>query len=147
MNLEMKQQQIKWRRARILELSSEGYNISKISQKLQLDRVAVHRDIQFLRWQAQENLRKLIHETISVEYQKFMTDVKRNLDFTGNMTKQMYEDLRKDVDREHKHPAGLILGSAGLDDSGNNIHAADIWESEQDPNNFVSSRLKPAMKA
>jgi hypothetical protein len=33
-----------------------------------------------------------------------------------------------------------------LIDSGNNMHVADIWESEQNLNNFVSSRLKPALE-
>ena len=58
--------------------------------------------------------------------------------FTGNsITKQMCEDARKEVDWEHKHPAGLIFHAAGFDDSGNNMHVADIWESKQDLNNFA----------
>jgi hypothetical protein len=31
----------------------------------------------------------------------------------------MYETLRKEVDWEHNHPAGLMLHSAAFDDSGN----------------------------
>jgi hypothetical protein len=67
--------------------------------------------------------------------------------FTGNgVTKQMYDQLRKEVDWEHKHPTGVILHSAGFDDSGNNLRVADIWESEQDLNSYVNSRLKPVME-
>jgi hypothetical protein len=67
--------------------------------------------------------------------------------FTGNnITKQMYETLRKEVDWEHKHPAGVILHAAGFDNSGNNVRVADIWESEEELNNFVSSRLLPVMQ-
>jgi hypothetical protein len=67
--------------------------------------------------------------------------------FTGNnVTKQMYEALRKEVDWEHNHPAGVILHAAGFDDSGNNVRVADIWESEEHLNNFVSSRLMPVMQ-
>jgi DNA-binding NarL/FixJ family response regulator len=44
----MKQQQIGWRRNKVLELSSEGHSRTEICQKLQLDRVTVHRDIHFL---------------------------------------------------------------------------------------------------
>jgi hypothetical protein len=67
--------------------------------------------------------------------------------FTGNnITKKMYEDARKEVDWEHKYPAGLILHAASFDDSGNNMHVADVWDSEQDLNNFVSSRLKPGLE-
>lgn len=66
--------------------------------------------------------------------------------FTGDgFTKQMYEDLRKEVDWEHKHPKDVILHAAGLDDSGN-IRVVDVWESEQDLNNYVNSRIKPVME-
>jgi hypothetical protein len=60
-------------------------------------------------------------------------------------TKQIYEHLRKEVDWEHKHPQGAIFHAAGFDNSGN-IRVADIWESEQDFNNFVNNRLKPALE-
>ncbi len=63
-----------------------------------------------------------------------------------NVNKQMYETLRKEVDWEHDHPKGLILHSAAFDTSGNNVRVADIWESEEDLNNFVSSRLMPVMQ-
>jgi hypothetical protein len=62
--------------------------------------------------------------------------------FTGQgFTKQMYEDLRKEVDWENNPPAGIILHAAALDKSGN-VQVADIWESEQDFTNFINSRLK-----
>ena len=39
---------------------------------------------------------------------------------TGDgFTKQMYEQLRKEVDWEHKHPAGVIFHAASFDNSGN----------------------------
>lgn len=79
MTSEMKQQQIEWRRAKVLELSSEGYSQSEIGQKLQLDRVTVHRDIQFLRKQAQQSLQHHIHEVIPEEYQKGMVGMRQNL--------------------------------------------------------------------
>jgi hypothetical protein len=53
----------------------------------------------------------------------------------------MYEDLKKEVDWENNPPPGVILHAAGLDNSGN-IQVADLWESEQDFNNFASTRLK-----
>ena len=75
---EMKQQ-LEWRRARVLELASEGYTQREIAHSLQVDLTAVNRDIQFLRQQAQENLQHHIHETVPEEYQKCMTGTKRNL--------------------------------------------------------------------
>ena len=58
----------------------------------------------------------------------------------------MYETLRKEVDWEHNHPAGVILHAAGFDESGNNVRVDDIWESEEQLNNFVSNRLMPVMQ-
>jgi hypothetical protein len=66
--------------------------------------------------------------------------------FSGNgFTKQVYEELRKEVDWERQHPKGAIVHAASLDDSGN-IRIADVWESEQDLNNFINSRIKPVME-
>jgi predicted transcriptional regulator len=79
MTSEVKQQQLEWRRARVLELASEGYTQREIANKLQIDLAAVNRDIQFLRQQAQEHIQKHIHETVPEEYQKCMTGMKRNL--------------------------------------------------------------------
>jgi len=62
--------------------------------------------------------------------------------FTGQgFTKELYEDLRKEVDWENNPPKGIILHAAAVDESGN-IQVADIWESEQDFTNFINSRLK-----
>ena len=66
--------------------------------------------------------------------------------FTGNnITKQMYESLRKEIDWEHNPPKGLIFHSAAFDASGHTVHVADVWESEVDLNSFVGSRLMPYM--
>ena len=64
----------------------------------------------------------------------------------NNITKQMYESLREEVDWEHKHPTGVILHAAAFDDSGNNIRVADVWESAEDLNRFVNERLMPIMQ-
>src|ERR671924_1395166 len=77
--MSQRQQQLEWRRAKVLELSSQGYTQIEIGQKLQVDRVTVHRDLVFLRQQAQENLQHHIHEVVPDEYQKCMVGMKRNL--------------------------------------------------------------------
>ncbi|HSN96429.1 MAG TPA: helix-turn-helix domain-containing protein [Nitrososphaeraceae archaeon] len=75
----VKQQQLDWRRQQIIECLSDGYSRTEICQKVQLDRVTVHRDIHFIQQQAQENLQHHIHETVPEEYQNCMTGMKRNL--------------------------------------------------------------------
>jgi hypothetical protein len=76
---EVKRQQLEWRRARVLELASQGYSQREIASKLQVDLTAVNRDIQLLRQEAQESLQKHIHEVVPEEYQKCMVGMKRNL--------------------------------------------------------------------
>ena len=70
---------IEWRRSKILELSSDGYNQREISQKLQITKSVVNRDVLFLRKQARENLQYHIQDRIPEEYQNCMTGMKRNL--------------------------------------------------------------------
>ena len=63
----------------------------------------------------------------------------------NGITKEMYETLRKEVDWEHQHPDGAVLHAAAFDNSGN-FCVADIWESEEHLNKFVTSRLLPVIK-
>ena len=65
--------------------------------------------------------------------------------FQGSISKEMYEALRKEVKWESQPAPGGVLHAAGFDESGD-IHVADIWESEQDLNDFFSNRLAPAMQ-
>ena len=62
---------------------------------------------------------------------------------TDTVTNQMYEELRKEVDWEHKHPeGGAVFMQRHLVTL---ACVADIWESEERLNNFINSR-SPAMK-
>jgi hypothetical protein len=64
---------------------------------------------------------------------------------TNVITKEMYEELRKEVDCEHKNPEGEVLHAAGFDKLGN-FCVADIWESEKHLNDFINFRLLPVMQ-
>jgi hypothetical protein len=66
----VQQQQVDWRRDRVLELSSQGYSQSDISTVLQMDKSVISRDIAHLRHRARKNLKRHIHQTIPEEYQK-----------------------------------------------------------------------------
>jgi IS30 family transposase len=72
-------QQLDWRRSKVLELSSQGYSEREIAENLKVSDTTIHRDLVYLREQAQENLQKHIHETVPEEYQKCMVGMKRNL--------------------------------------------------------------------
>jgi hypothetical protein len=70
---------MEWRRNKVLELTSKGYNQTEICQMLQVDKSAVNRDIKFIRQQSKENLHHHIHETVPYEYLKALTGMKNNL--------------------------------------------------------------------
>jgi DNA-binding transcriptional regulator LsrR (DeoR family) len=71
--------QVQWRRAKVLEQSSEGYTQVEMANQLQVDEPTISRDVAFLRQEAQDNLERHIHEVVPEEYQKCMVDMKRNL--------------------------------------------------------------------
>ena len=70
---------IQWRRARILELNSQGYTHREIVSKLQIAKGTVSSDLSFLKKQAMENLQLHIHEVVPEEYQRCMAGMKSNL--------------------------------------------------------------------
>ena len=61
------------------------------------------------------------------------------------LTKDIYENARKEVNWEGNPPPGLILHTVSFDNSGN-LRVADIWESEDQWNNFLNTRLMPYMQ-
>jgi IS30 family transposase len=75
----MQQQQIDWRRAKVLELSSQGYSQIEIATNLQMDKSVISRDIAYLRQQAQDNLKMHIQDKLPEEYQNCMTGINQVL--------------------------------------------------------------------
>jgi IS30 family transposase len=71
-------QQLKWRRSKVLELSSQGCSEREISEILKVRDSSVYRDLVYLRQQAKDYLQKHIHEVVPEEYQKCMVGMKRN---------------------------------------------------------------------
>ena len=65
------QQQVEWRRAKVLELMSKGEtNQSEIARILQVDRSTICRDVDYLRQQAKENITRYVDERLPEEYEK-----------------------------------------------------------------------------
>lgn len=63
--------------------------------------------------------------------------------FTGKLTTEQYDVLRREVDWENQHPAGGVFHAASFDEMGN-VHVADVWESPDDLNAFAEKALMPA---
>jgi hypothetical protein len=65
------QQQVEWRRAKVLEIMSKGEtNQSEIARILQVDRSIVYRDVVYLRQQTKENITRYVDERLPEEYEK-----------------------------------------------------------------------------
>jgi transposase len=60
---------IGWRRAKVLELSSQGHNQSEIAKIMQVGISTINRDPIYLQ-QAQENLKTHIQQELPEEYQR-----------------------------------------------------------------------------
>lgn len=65
--------------------------------------------------------------------------------FTGDLTKDQYDALRKDIDWENNWAPGAIIHAASFDDNGK-AHVADVWESAEQLNAFVEQRLMPSFQ-
>src|SRR5919205_3078385 len=61
---------IEWRRSKVQEMASQGYNQSEISRILQISQSTINRDITYLRQQAKENIKRYIDERLPEEYGK-----------------------------------------------------------------------------
>jgi hypothetical protein len=61
---------LEWRRSKVQELSSQGYNQSEISRKLQVSQPTINRDLVYLTQQAKVNIKRYIDERLPEEYEK-----------------------------------------------------------------------------
>jgi hypothetical protein len=97
MSTKMQQQIIEWRRAKVMELLSEGEsNQSEIARILQIDKSIVCRDIAYLRQQAKTNIKKYIDERLPEEYEKSFSGINSILKEAWN-TSQQAQDKREKI--------------------------------------------------
>jgi DNA-binding CsgD family transcriptional regulator len=69
------QKQIEWRRAKVMELTSQGYSQVEISKTLQISEPTISRDIDHLRSQSKQKIKKYIDETLPNEYEKCLVGI------------------------------------------------------------------------
>ena len=68
---QQQQQQVEWRRAKVLEIMSKGEtNQSEIARILHVDRSIICRDVAYLRQRAKENISRYVDDRLPEEYQK-----------------------------------------------------------------------------
>ena len=74
LNSHMQQQSIQWRRDKVQELSSQGNSQRDIAKILKVGIGTVNRDVQYLKQQAKENIRRYIDERLPEEYENVLLE-------------------------------------------------------------------------
>jgi predicted transcriptional regulator len=95
-NLNSSVNNLEWRRSKVLELISQGYNQSEISRILQISQPTINRDLTYLRQQAKSNIRRYIDERLPEEYEKCLVGLTAILREAWN-TSQQAEDKREKI--------------------------------------------------
>jgi DNA-binding transcriptional regulator LsrR (DeoR family) len=95
-NLNLSMNSLEWRRSKVLELASQGYNQSEISRILQISQPTINRDITYLRQQAKTNIKRYIDERLPEEYEKCLVGLNAILKEAWN-TSQQTEDRREKI--------------------------------------------------
>jgi hypothetical protein len=87
---------LEWRRSKVQELASQGYNQSEISRILQISQPTINRDITYLRQQAKDNIKRYIDELLPEEYEKCLVGLNAITKEAWN-TSQQTEDKREKI--------------------------------------------------
>ena len=75
----MERRQIEWRRAKVLELSSQGHSQREIADTIHVGIGTVNRDVAYLRNEAHENLKNHLQDKLPEEYQNCMVGINQVL--------------------------------------------------------------------
>jgi predicted transcriptional regulator len=94
-NLSSTANSLERRRNKVLELSSQGYNQSEISNILQISQPTINRDISYIRKQSKQNIKKYIEERLPEEYEKCLVGLNAIL-------KEAWTTSRQAVDKREK---------------------------------------------
>jgi predicted transcriptional regulator len=86
---------IEWRRSKVQELASQGYNQSEISRMLQISQPTINRDIAYLRQQAKENIKTYIDERLPEEYERCLVGLTA-------ITKEAWNTVNNTEDKREK---------------------------------------------
>jgi hypothetical protein len=131
------QQQIEWRRDKVMELLSKGEsNQSEIARILQIDKSVVCRDIAHLRQQAKTNIKRYIDERLPEEYEKCLVGLTA-------ITREAWNTAQNTGDKREKiHALSLAKECYSMKlDLLTNTTVVD------DAIRFVSDRSKEKLKA
>jgi predicted transcriptional regulator len=88
---------LEWRRSKVQELASQGYNQSEISRILQISQPTINRDLSYLRQHAKTTIKRYIDERLPEEYEKCMVGLTAILREAWTIASQQTEDKREKI--------------------------------------------------
>src|SRR5919197_4652400 len=94
-NLSSFMNSVEWRRSKVQELASQGYNQSEISRMLQISQPTINRDITYLRQQSKNNIKRYIDERLPEEYEKCLVGL-------NAITKEAWTTAQTTEDKREK---------------------------------------------
>jgi IS30 family transposase len=94
-----KSEEIEWRRAKILELKSQGLDQRQISQALQVSPTTI--DLQYLRKEAKETVREYTTEQLPLQFRTFMVAVQNAIKQYWDMSQNTKDNKEKIQAIEH----------------------------------------------
>jgi predicted transcriptional regulator len=86
---------LEWRRNKVQELASQGYNQPEISRIMQISQPTINRDSSYLRQQAKTNIKRYIDERLPEEYEKCLVGL-------NAITKEAWNTAYNSEDRREK---------------------------------------------
>jgi predicted transcriptional regulator len=87
--------QVEWRRRQVFELSSKGQSQTEIARTLQISESTVSRDLDYLRQQSKNNIKRYIDERLPEEYEKCLVGLTA-------ITKEAWNTSQQTDDRREK---------------------------------------------
>ena len=95
MKSKVQQDQQDWRRDKVIELSSQGFNQSEMASTLQVTRSVISKDVAYLKERARVNLERHIQETIPHEHEKSNVAIDQVLRMCWTIVNKTNDDKTK----------------------------------------------------
>jgi transcriptional regulator len=93
--LSTKAEQLQWRRSKVIEMRSRGFNQIEIAHELQVSKASISSDMQYLRKQAKESIKEYVIDHLPEQYQICLTALE-------SIIKHPFEILQTSQDSREK---------------------------------------------
>jgi IS30 family transposase len=88
---------VEWRRNKVQELLVQGHSQWDIADNLKVDQSTISRDIEYVRQQSRQKIRKYIDETLPEEYEKSLVGINSILKEAWNISNNTEANKREKI--------------------------------------------------